>query len=89
MPVCKNDLHNFMEVIMEIPEKLIDEIADEIMAELEEAAAREGRDVSFDDIEGSILLYRQKIGERMLQRSLDSLGTGKLEKKTSKSKKER
>lgn len=69
---------------MEIPEKLIDEIADEIMAELEEAAAREGRHVSFDDIEGSILLYRQKIGERMLQRSMDKLGTGKLEKKTSK-----
>ena len=72
-----------MEDIMEIPEKLIDEIADEIMAELEEAAEREGRKVTFDDIEGSLLLYRKKIGERMLQRSLDNLGTGKLEKKTS------
>lgn len=71
---------------MEIPEKIIDEIADEVMAELEETAKREGRKVSFDDIEGSLLLYRKKIGERMLQRSLDNLGTGKLEKKTPKSK---
>ncbi len=76
-----------MEVIMKIPEKVIDEIADEIMAELEETAKLEGRDLTFDDIEGSLLLYRKKIGERMLQRSLDNLGTGKLEKKTSKSKK--
>lgn len=66
---------------MEIPEKLIDGITDEIMAELEETAKREGRDVYFDDIEGSLLLYRQKIGERMLQRSLDNQGIGKLEKK--------
>lgn len=73
-----------MEVIMEIPEKLIDEITDEIMKELEETAEREGRKVTFDDIEGSLLLYRKKIGERMLQRSLNNLGTGKLEKKTSK-----
>lgn len=71
---------------MEIPEKLIDEITDEIMEELEEAARKEGREVSFDDIEGSLLLYRQKIGERMLQRSLDRTGTGKLEKKTPKKK---
>lgn len=70
-----------MEVIMDLPEKVIDEIADEIMAELEEAAEREGRKVTFDDIEKSLLLYRKKIGERMLQRSLDSVGTGKLEKK--------
>jgi hypothetical protein len=71
---------------MEIPEKVIDEITDEIMEELEETARREGRTVTFDDIEGSLLLYRKKIGERMLQRSLDNLGTGKIEKKTSKSK---
>jgi len=71
---------------MKIPEKLIDEITDEIMDELEEVAKREGRDISLDDIEESLLLYRKKIGERMLQRSLDKVGTGKLEK-TSKSKK--
>lgn len=72
---------------MEIPEKVIDEITDEIMKELEEAAKQEGRDVTLNDIEGSLLLYRKKIGERMLQHSLDKQGTGKLEKKTPKSRK--
>ncbi len=68
---------------MEIPEKVIDEITDEIMQELEETARNEGRTISFDDIEGSLLLYRKKIGERMLQRAINKQGTGKLEKKTS------
>lgn len=71
---------------MEIPEKVIDEITDEIMKELQEYAKREGRHVTLDDIEGSLLLYRKKIGERMLQHSLDTLGNGKVEKKTQKSK---
>lgn len=70
---------------MEIPEKVIDEITDEIMQELEEAAQLEGRNVTIDDIEGSLLLYRKKIGERMVQRAFDKQGTGKLEKKTQKS----
>jgi len=74
---------------MEIPEKIIDEIADEIMEELTEAARLEGRDITFDDIEGSLLLYRKKIGEKMLQRALDSQGTGKIdEKKTAHSTKQ-
>ena len=71
---------------MEIPEKVIDEITDEIMKELEEASKRENRHVTLDDIESSLLLYRKKIGERMLQHSLDLVGNGKLEKKTPKSK---
>lgn len=67
---------------MEIPEKVINEITDEILNELEETAKLEGRTVRFDDIEGSLLLHRKKIGERMLQRALDKQGSGKLEKKT-------
>lgn len=68
---------------MEIPEELIDQIVDEIIKELEEAAQREGRQMTFDDIEGSIFQYRQKLGEKLMQRSLDSQGTGKMnEKKT-------
>lgn len=66
---------------MKILEELIDQIADEIMKELDEAAQQEGRQLTFDDIEGSILLYRQKIGERLMQRSLDSQGSGNIDEK--------
>lgn len=74
---------------MELPEKVIDEITDEIMAELEETVQLAGRHITLDDIEGTLLLYRKKIGERMLQRALESQGTGKLEKKTTKSAKKK
>lgn len=80
-----NSLIKVREAIMEIPEKVIDEITDEIMKELEDAARLEGRSVTLDDIEGSLLLYRKKIGERMVQHAFDKQGTGKLEKKTPKS----
>ncbi len=66
---------------MELPEIVIDENTDEIMKEFEETVGLAGMHVPLDDIEGTLLFYRKKIGERMLQQALENQGTGKLEKK--------
>jgi hypothetical protein len=58
---------------MEIPKEIIDQLADEIFAELEEAARKAGKNVTFDDMETAMLLYRQRIGEHMMQAAADKM----------------
>lgn len=67
---------------MKIPEEMIDQLAGEVLKELEEETKAAGRKVSFDDLEGSVLRIRQKIGQQLLQKSSDTLDTKTLEKKT-------
>ena len=56
---------------MEVPKELIDQLSSEILKELEENAKKSGRKLTFDDMEQSILLFRQKVGERMMQEVVD------------------
>ena len=65
---------------MEIPEEMIDQLAAEVLKELEDEAKASGRKINFDDIEGSIFRIRQKIGQQVLQKTSDPLDTGKIKK---------
>ena len=67
---------------MEISEKIIDQLAGEVLKEIEEEAKAAGRKITFDDLEKSTLRIRQKLGEHIIQKAADTLNTGKLEKKT-------
>jgi len=67
---------------MQIPDELIDQLAGEILKELEEEAKAANRKITFDDLEGSTFRIRQKIGQQLLQKTADTLDSGKLEKKT-------
>ncbi len=74
-----------MTVSKEFKEEFIAEMSAEIIKELEEKAAKEGRQLTFDDIETGVLLFRQKIGEDITSKIVSKQGTGKLkEKKTAK-----
>jgi hypothetical protein len=69
----------------EFKEEFIAQMSAEIIKELEEKAAKEGRKLTFDDIETGVLLFRQKIGEDVTNKIVFEQGTGKLkEKKTAK-----
>lgn len=61
---------------MEIPKEIIDKLADEVFKELEETASKEGRNLTFDDMEKAILMYRQRIGERLMQATTDRQVSG-------------
>jgi len=67
---------------MKIPEEMIDQLAGEVLKELEQEAKAAGKKITFDDLEGSVLRIRQKIGQQLLQKTSSNLDTGKLEKKT-------
>lgn len=55
---------------MEIPEEVIDQLAKEIMAELEENAKKTGKALSFDDIEKSMIVHRNKLEKRIMETGL-------------------
>jgi hypothetical protein len=68
---------------MEIPKEIIEQLADEVLKELQENASKAGKDITFDDMEEAMLLYRQKIGNCMMQAATDKMVTGtKDQKKT-------
>lgn len=69
---------------MLIPEEIIDQLAGEVLKEIEDEAKAAGRAITFDDIEGSVFRIRQKIGQQVLQKTSDALDTGKLKKKAKK-----
>jgi len=72
-----------MTIPKEFKEEFIAKMSSEIIKELEEKAAKEGRSLTFDDIENGVLLFRQKIGEDVTNMIVSEQGTGKLkEKKT-------
>lgn len=62
-------------------EKFIAKMSEEIIKELEEKVEKEGRKLTFDDIETGVLLLRQKIGEDLTNKIVSEQGTGKLNKK--------
>ena len=61
---------------MEIPKEIIDQLADEVFKELEEAASKSGKNLTFDDMEKAMLMYRQRIGEKMMQAAADKQVSG-------------
>ena len=62
-------------------EEFIAKMSAEIIKELEEKVEKEGRKLTFDDIETGVLLFRQKIGEDVTSKIVSEQGTGKLNKK--------
>jgi hypothetical protein len=66
---------------MEISEEIIEKIANEAMRELEEARTKAGEHITFDDIEMKMLEVRHKIGEIMMQKSVEAQASIKMHKK--------
>ena len=60
---------------------MTDQMADEVLKELEDKAKAAGRDITIDDLEGSVLRIRQKLGQELLQKTSGALDSGKLETK--------
>jgi len=63
--------------------EFIDEMSSEIIKELKEKAHEDGRELTFDDIEEGVLLFRQRIGEEMTNAIVKKEGNGKLPEKKS------
>ena len=56
---------------MEIPRELIEQLSDDIIAELMEHSQITGKPLTFDDMEGAVLSFRQRLGENLMQRVID------------------
>jgi len=68
---------------MKIAKEIIEQLADEVFKELEENARKAGREMTFADMEEAMLLYRQRIGNCMMQAATDKVVLGtKDQKKT-------
>jgi len=63
--------------------EFIDKMSNEIIQELKEKARETGRELTFDDIEKGVLLFRQRIGEEMTNAIVEKEGNGKLPEKKS------
>lgn len=61
--------------------EIIDQLAKELMAELRENAEKTGQKMTFDYIEGGVLELRQKMGIQIMQRAMEMMGTGTIDKK--------
>ena len=66
---------------MDIPEEIIERIANDLMKELEETSRKSGKQITFDDIEGKMLEARHRIGEIMMQKSIETQAKIKIDKK--------
>ncbi len=62
-------------------EEFISKMSEEILKEIKEDTAKEGRDLTFDDIENAVLLFRHRIGEDIANKIIIEQGTGELIKK--------
>ncbi len=67
---------------MKMPKELLDQLSDEIVAELEERSQTTGNPITFDDMEEAVLLLRQKIGQKLMQNVVDKHEDKESEKKT-------
>jgi hypothetical protein len=67
---------------MNIPEELVNRMAEEIYKELEEEAKQTGNKITFDDMEKAVLLFRQRMGEMTMQQVIKKRESEKQGKKT-------
>jgi len=70
--------------IMEIPEEVINRMADEIFNEIKAEAEATGKPLTFDSMEKAVLAFRQRIGQQTLQGVVEKYNTDTTEKKTAK-----
>ena len=70
-----------MKKSIRIQPEIINQLAKEIMNELEENAKITGEKMTFDYIEEGVLRLRKKLGEEIMQRAIDMLGKGKMDQK--------
>lgn len=56
---------------MSIPKELIEQLSNDILEELKERSKKNGKPLSFDDIEEAVLMFRQKLGEDLMQNVVD------------------
>jgi len=66
---------------MSIPKELIDQLSDDILEELHERSRQTGKPLTFDDMEDAVLMFRQKLGENLMQRVIDKQEEDKHKKK--------
>lgn len=69
---------------MNIPEELIDQLSNEIFEELLEKSKKDGKPMTFDDIEKAVLLFRQRVGEKLMQNVVEKQEETTSKKKLSK-----
>lgn len=70
-----------MKKSIQVNPEIIEQLAREMFNELEENAIKTGGKMTFDYIEGGVLQLRQKLGVQIMQRVIEMLGTGKIDKK--------
>jgi len=56
---------------MSIPKELIEQLSVDIIEELQEKSKRNGKPLTFDEIEEAVLIFRQKLGENLMQHVVD------------------
>ena len=66
---------------IQIPKEIIEQLAKETLAELEDTAKKTGTKMTFDYIEGGVLELRKKLGVQVMQRVVEMIGTGEIKKK--------
>jgi len=66
---------------MSIPEELIEQLSDDILEELQEKSRQTGKPLTFDDMEEAVLMFRQRLGENLMQRVIDKQEDVKHKKK--------
>lgn len=66
---------------MSIPKELIDQLSDDILKELQEKSRQTGKPLTFDDMEEAVLLFRQRLGENLMQSVIDKQEEDKHKKK--------
>ena len=66
---------------MSIPKELIDQWSDDILEELKEKSRQTGKPLTFDDMEEAVLMFRQRLGENLMQCVIDKQEEDKPKKK--------
>lgn len=67
---------------MNIPKELIEQLSDDILKELQEKSRQTGKPLTFDDMEEAVLMFRQRLGEDLMQHVVDKQEEDQHKKKT-------